>query len=76
MYLKREMMEDTLSPKSRGHKNQRVMSSNFWTTLQIAYYNMGVEEEFLGKLQDALTSLEKAKKISELHLKNPDSAMT
>jgi hypothetical protein len=37
---------------------------------------MGVEEEFLGKLQDALTSLEKAKKISELHLKNPDSAMT
>ena len=76
MYLKREMMEDTLSPKSRGHKNQRVMSSNFWTTLQIAYYNMGVEEEFLGKLQDALTSLEKAKKISELHLKNPNSAMT
>jgi hypothetical protein len=37
---------------------------------------MGVEEEFLGKLQDALTSLEKAKKISELHLKNPNSAMT
>lgn len=51
------------------------MSNNFWTTLQIAYYNMGVEEEYLGRFTEALVSLEKAKKISELHLENPDSAM-
>ena len=76
MYLKREMMEDGFSPKSRGQKSQRVMSANFWTTLQIAYYNMGVEEEYLGKLSDALVSLEKAKLISEMHLQNPNDAMT
>jgi hypothetical protein len=29
---------------------------------------MGVEEEFLGRFTEALVSLEKAKKISELHL--------
>lgn len=51
------------------------MSTNFWTTLQIAYYNMGVEEEYLGRLSEALVSLEKAKKISELHLDNANSAM-
>ena len=51
------------------------MTSNFWTTLQIAYYNMGVEEEYLGKFNEAITSLGKAKKVSEIHLKNLNSNM-
>jgi hypothetical protein len=33
------------------------MSANFWTTLQIAYYNMGVELEHLGKYNEAVLSL-------------------
>ena len=36
---------------------------------------MGVELEHLGKLRESITSLEKAKKISELHLNEPDSEM-
>jgi hypothetical protein len=36
---------------------------------------MGVEEEYLGKLSDAVVSLDKARKISELHLMNKNSAM-
>jgi hypothetical protein len=36
---------------------------------------MGVEEEYLSKFTEALISLEKAKKISQIHLHNPNSAM-
>jgi hypothetical protein len=37
---------------------------------------MGVEEEFLGRLSEALISLEKANKISVIRLNNPNSAMS
>jgi len=31
-----------------------MMPVNFWKTLQIAYYNMAVEHEFLANFEDSL----------------------
>ena len=36
---------------------------------------MGVELEHLGKFEEAIVSLEKAKKVSELHLNQSESEM-
>ena len=51
------------------------MPANFWTTLQIAYYNAAVEQEYLCRFREAIESFKMAKQISLKYLKDEDSDM-
>ena len=58
MLLQKEMIGDL-----EEEDKSKQMPANFWTTLQIAYYNQAVELEYLERLQESIESFEKAAEI-------------
>ena len=45
-----------------------MLPAPFWATLQIAYYNMAVELEHLGRFREAIGAFEDAKDVANAHL--------
>ena len=45
-----------------------MLPAPFWATLQIAYYNMAVELEHLGRFREAIGAFEDAKDVANTYL--------
>ena len=52
----------------KSNKLKQNLPENFWVSMQITYYNMAVELEYLKNFPESIECFEKARQISHIHL--------